>query len=330
MRRRPSPTHCSGTLQRGDNGGFPRVALHAIRQGRSGDSRTLATEARRRPRRVLLRRRDLLTLSSASGGSAYIADATATGTIENNDPLQRAWLSRFGRAVATQAVDAITGRMEASNGSHVTVGGMQLNGAGELVEPEDGTLSIADDFESLRWNDEAEGTWSMSTRELLLGSSLQLSAEGENGLSTWTGWGRVSTGGFDADVDGTRVDRNVTSGFLGGDVGRDRWLAGLAVSFSSGDGATSPSKAPSAPSSPTRRADTRNGAPRALSASSPVPPDAASRSPSPRPRVRPRAASNGPGAFGTREGSTTVSSRPKPAWTRKSATESACPRGSVS
>ena len=31
-----------------------------------------------------------LTLSNASG--AHVADDSATGTIENNDPLQQAWL----------------------------------------------------------------------------------------------------------------------------------------------------------------------------------------------------------------------------------------------
>ena len=39
-----------------------------------------------------------LRLSDATG--AVIADGTATGTIENSDPLQKMWLSRFGRTVA--------------------------------------------------------------------------------------------------------------------------------------------------------------------------------------------------------------------------------------
>ena len=41
-----------------------------------------------------------LRLTSASG--ARIADGTATGTIENSDPLLKMWLSRFGRTVAGQ------------------------------------------------------------------------------------------------------------------------------------------------------------------------------------------------------------------------------------
>ncbi len=46
--------------------------------------------------------------SNATG--ARIADATATGTIENDDPLQQAWIERFARTVATQAVDAFAER----------------------------------------------------------------------------------------------------------------------------------------------------------------------------------------------------------------------------
>ena len=39
-----------------------------------------------------------LTLSNAEG--ARIVDGEATGTIKNDDPLQKMWLSRFGRTVA--------------------------------------------------------------------------------------------------------------------------------------------------------------------------------------------------------------------------------------
>ena len=66
----------------------------------------------------------------------------------------------------------------------------------------------------------------MSGREVVLGSSFQLSAGGEAGAPAWTAWGRFATGGFEADVDDVRMDASVTSGFLGADFARDRWLAG--------------------------------------------------------------------------------------------------------
>jgi len=49
-----------------------------------------------------------LTLSNPSG--AVIGDGQATGTIENSDPLQKMWLSRFGRTVASDAVATVTAR----------------------------------------------------------------------------------------------------------------------------------------------------------------------------------------------------------------------------
>ena len=67
-----------------------------------------------------------LTLSNATG--ARIRDGAATGTIVNADPLQQAWLARFGRTVATHVTDAVGERLRGSSGqdSHLTVGGYRL------------------------------------------------------------------------------------------------------------------------------------------------------------------------------------------------------------
>ena len=45
--------------------------------------------------------------------NATIDDGEGTGTIKNSDPLPDAWLARFGRAVAEQALDGITARIDA-------------------------------------------------------------------------------------------------------------------------------------------------------------------------------------------------------------------------
>ena len=76
-----------------------------------------------------------LTLSNASGGNAYIADGTATGTITNDDLMPQAWLARFGRTVADQVIDAVEGRMAAAwtAGTELTVGGQRV-GAAEAAE----------------------------------------------------------------------------------------------------------------------------------------------------------------------------------------------------
>ena len=76
-----------------------------------------------------------LTLSNPSG--ARLADAEATGTINNSDPLPRAWLVRFGRTAADHAVEAIGARFEdAGGGSHATFGGRRLWSGGG-AEPVD-------------------------------------------------------------------------------------------------------------------------------------------------------------------------------------------------
>ena len=50
-----------------------------------------------------------LTLSSPYG--ATVADGTATGTISNTGPIPQAWIARFGRTVAEQAIEAGRGAL---------------------------------------------------------------------------------------------------------------------------------------------------------------------------------------------------------------------------
>ena len=72
-----------------------------------------------------------LRLSNAAGGNAYLADAEATGTIVNSDPMPRAWLARFGRTASVQTVDAIRERLadgpRRSADNHFTVGGRRVD-----------------------------------------------------------------------------------------------------------------------------------------------------------------------------------------------------------
>ncbi len=74
-----------------------------------------------------------VTLSNPSGGNAYIADGTATGTITNDDLMPRAWLARLGRTAADHVVDAVEGRLsgERAAGVEATLAGQRLfDGAG--------------------------------------------------------------------------------------------------------------------------------------------------------------------------------------------------------
>ena len=82
---------------------------------------------------------------------------------------------------------------------------------------------------------------SVTGRESLLGSAFHLSAGGgDAGGPGYAAWGRVTAGGFDGEeLSGavtTRIDGEVTTGILGADMAWERWLAGLAVSVSEGEG----------------------------------------------------------------------------------------------
>ena len=201
-----------------------------------------------------------LRLSDATG--ARIADGTATGTIENSDPLQKMWLSRFGRTVAGHVVDAVAGRLSGpSGGSQVTLGGQSIDLSSLSADSVDarrtlaGALGAAQDDDPLAgpgpleaaragsWDDPEAGATvrSLTGRELLLGSSFHLAAGGgEAGGPGYAAWGRIAVGGFDAEAPaekGTvRLDGEVTTGIFGADAEWERWLAGVALSVSEGEG----------------------------------------------------------------------------------------------
>ena len=180
-----------------------------------------------------------LTLSNASG--ALVGDGEATGTIVNNDPMPKAWLAHFGRAVASQAVGAIGSRLDGGSGFGVVVGGMALDAEGNVPVPEAEQAALWFDDPAYP-NGHANETYDgiLSPRALLLSSAFQAGGTFDAGSSGWAAWGRFASSGFESTEDDARVDGDVTSAFLGADVSRGPWLAGLAVSRSEGDGAFEP------------------------------------------------------------------------------------------
>ena len=156
-----------------------------------------------------------------------------------------AWLARFGRTVATQVTDAVGTRLRAApgQGSQVTVGGYRLplgeRGAGAAPG-------------SSRWGADSAGAAGrgpdprrgqprqVTLRDLLVGSTFQLTLGRDAAASTGprvTAWGRIGTLQFNGHADTLAVDGDVLTGTLGVDGAWDRWLAGVAVSHSRGDGA---------------------------------------------------------------------------------------------
>ena len=69
-----------------------------------------------------------LRLSNASGG--VLTDSSATGTIENKDPMPRAFMARFGRTAAVHVVEQVQERIEAPREA-----GFEARFAGRQLRP---------------------------------------------------------------------------------------------------------------------------------------------------------------------------------------------------
>ena len=204
-----------------------------------------------------------LTLSNPSG--AYLADGTATGTITNTDAIPQAWIARFGRTVADQVLNAVEERLRSGGtaGMSVSLGGQTIGSAGPKAEADGksgaasggtsaslfGATAAADAGETARvkalsdWlsqeteeKDRSSG-WSrtMTGRELLMGSSFSLAAQTDGGGFAGL-WGRMAQTSFAGREDSLSLDGDVTTGLLGADYASGRWMTGLVVSHSIGEG----------------------------------------------------------------------------------------------
>ena len=183
-----------------------------------------------------------LTLSDPSPPAhVRLGDAEATGTINNTDPVPRAWLARFGRTLGSQVVETVSERVEGGvSGSHLSLGGVSLGGA-----PPDAVPLAPQDWLAGQMTDGAEAQRpeerALTGRDLLLGSSFRLVSGADDGGGTvWSAWGRVSTGGFRAAADGAALDGRVVTGLLGFDAEWRRLLAGVLLLRSEAEGGYDP------------------------------------------------------------------------------------------
>ena len=181
----------------------------------------------------------VLKLSNAVG--ARIEDGEATGIIENSDAMPGAWLSRFGRTVAEQVLDAVEGRMRAPRtpGAQARVAGRRVGGGAAGFE-EARERARLDDHAAWWHGGESEAersgveTRPVRPRELLLGSSFSLSADGAGGSASM--WGEAAVSRFDAREGALSLDGEVASGLFGVEWAREGSMAGLIVSHSRGEG----------------------------------------------------------------------------------------------
>ena len=185
----------------------------------------------------------VLKLSNATG--ARIAGAKATGTIRNADPIPRAWLGRFGRAAASDAIAAATARFETPRaaGSHLTLGGhrLSLGGAGNTGAGLPTTPAPSGGPGGAGWpawseDSDADASRTMSTRELLMGTSFR-AVLGQGAGAQLTSWGQgASVSHFSGGGPELSLSGEAATGALGMDVERGRLLAGFALTHSLGEG----------------------------------------------------------------------------------------------
>ena len=172
--------------------------------------------------------------------SVTIADGVAVGTITNSDPMPAAFLSRFGRTVAQQALDGIETRITAdrSPGTAATIAGqaLALGTSGHATEgnPLDDLLARPGPTDTDPFRHHPPEPLSMTAREALLASSF--TTTGETASGSLAIWGRAARDSFDGQEGTFSLDGTATTAMLGADYGRDRWLLGLALLQSSADG----------------------------------------------------------------------------------------------
>ena len=187
------------------------------------------------------------------GVSVSIADAVAVGTITNSDPMPAAWLSRFGRTTAEQALDGIAGRIAASRsaGMEGTLAGRSLSfvpgaqSSGGATGAAPGTSSgndplahsaITGAFGDDGFGHGATSALTLTMREALLGSHFTATGETDASGGSVAMWGRAAQSRFDGHEGSFSLDGEATTAMLGADYARGNWLVGTALMQSAGEG----------------------------------------------------------------------------------------------
>ena len=161
---------------------------------------------------------ETFSISLTGATNAVLDVASATGTIMDDDEgVTLAWLSRFGRTVASQVVDGI---------------GARLVGSGTGGSPTANTATAAAPDGAGR--DPGPG-------DLLDGAFFRFSTdpapmERSFPLRGITAWGRGFGTGFGGSAGDVDVEGSVLTGLAGVDYEHGRFLGGVAVSYSLGDG----------------------------------------------------------------------------------------------
>ena len=197
------------------------------------------------------------------GVSVSIADGVAVGTITNDDPMPAAWLARFGRTAAEQALDSIAGRIAASRSAGIqgAVAGQALildsesklpthdigsdvarafsNGSTTLSN--DGLSQIAFDPEAVlnpafNTEDRTPQSYSMTAQELLVGSRFTATEDTDASGGSLAFWGHMAQSSFDGQEGTFSLDGKTNTAMVGTDYARGELLLGMALMYSKGEG----------------------------------------------------------------------------------------------
>ena len=185
---------------------------------------------------------ETFTLTLSNPSQARILDGEATGTIINSDHMPKAWTSRFGRTVAVHVVDAVEARLEGASESYLQLGGQRLGG-GSPPDVEDSAQRLAPERDLWEEPDAADMPGQdMTPSQLLLGTAFHLVSEPGEGSDgpRLSAWGRVASSGFDGREEKLSLSGTVTTATLGVDGVWERWLSGLLLAYSEGDGSFTP------------------------------------------------------------------------------------------
>ncbi len=170
-----------------------------------------------------------LYISDPTGG-ATIADASGRGTIVNTDPLPAAFLGRFGRGLAEQAVNGITARLKAGRnpGFDGQFLGHNLSGSHSA------SARTHNGRERALTQDQTPSTPTLA--EALAGSAFTYTRAADAAGGSFGLWGRGMHATFNGSEGTLNVDGTLTTGLIGADYARANWQAGLAVLLTGGKG----------------------------------------------------------------------------------------------
>ena len=175
-----------------------------------------------------------ITHRAASDDGDYdnisIAPVTVTAPVvaAADVAVQQGWLTRLGRTVSQQVVDALQQRFSAqpAPGVHLTVDGAAISSAVPLQENQQ-VLSKALGFER------------SSSQQVVEGSAFSFSPQATaeaGGAPRLALWGRGALSSFHGQQNTVSFDGEVSTALVGAEWRAERWQAGAALSHSWGNG----------------------------------------------------------------------------------------------